>query len=333
MGNCSLKGVTGVCHNSIRVLTDSGAVLDFKGPIKARDILNDHPGYGIFRQGQASSPLQDLECLISGRLYYLLPLSKEHKLCKNGVTEQVQNIGIIEQLEAEWMSVVEPAKMSSYAASDFVDNLANGSALEVLPTVFSSFFLRGDELLQLHQTISSTADSTDQPKELSLIDDPKERRLKMIAGAFYIAKTKVNSTAEGDDAYFICREKQTIGVADGVGGWAKLGVDPGEYARQLMINSLKAILMEPEGKINLKRVLNQAFLDSNAIGSSTACIINLKDHCLHVANVGDSGFMLIRKRGGIYKSEIQQRSFNHPFQLGKLNADVLDSVQSNIRLM
>ena len=37
--------------------------------------------------------------------------------------------------------------------------------------------------------------------------------------------------------------------------------------------------------------------------------------------------MLIRKRGGIYKSEIQQRSFNHPFQLGKLNADVLDSVQ------
>ena len=109
MGNCSLKGVTGVCHNSIRVLTDSGAVLDFKGPIKARDILDDHPGYGIFRQGQASSPLQDLECLISGRLYYLLPLSKEHKLCKNGVTEQVQNIGIIEQLEAEWMSVVEPA--------------------------------------------------------------------------------------------------------------------------------------------------------------------------------------------------------------------------------
>ena len=33
------------------------------------------------------------------------------------------------------MSVVEPAKMSSYAASDSVDNLANGSALEVLPTV------------------------------------------------------------------------------------------------------------------------------------------------------------------------------------------------------
>ena len=113
---------------------------------------------------------------------------------------------------------------------------------------------------------------------LCFIDDSKERKLKMIAGAFYIAKTKVNSTAQW---CLLHGEKQTIGVADGVGGWAKLGVDPGEYARQLMINSFKAILMEPEGKINLKRVLNQAFLDTNAKGSSTACIINLKDHaCL-----------------------------------------------------
>uniref|UniRef100_A0A7N2KVP4 Uncharacterized protein n=2 Tax=Quercus lobata TaxID=97700 RepID=A0A7N2KVP4_QUELO len=135
MGNCSPKGVTLVCQNSIRILMDSGAVLEFNGPIKAREILDDHPGYGIFQQGQASSSLQDLECLISGRLYYLLPLSKEHKLCKKGVTEQVKNIGIIEQLEAEWMSVVEPAKMSSHVASNFVDNLANGSTLEVLPMV------------------------------------------------------------------------------------------------------------------------------------------------------------------------------------------------------
>ena len=47
----------------------------------------------------------------------------------------MKNIGIIEPLEAKWTSVVKPAKMSSYAASDFFDNLANGSALEVIPTV------------------------------------------------------------------------------------------------------------------------------------------------------------------------------------------------------
>lgn len=43
---------------------------------------------------------------------------------------------------------------------------------------------------------------------LCFIDDSKERKLKMIAGAFYIAKTKVNSTAQGDDAYFMEKNKQ-----------------------------------------------------------------------------------------------------------------------------
>jgi hypothetical protein len=112
MGNCTLKGVTGDCYKSIRVLTDSGTVLEFKSPITARDILNDHPGYGIFRGGHASSRLLDLECLISGRLYYLLPLVKDHVL-----------------------AVTEPAKKSLSAASDVVENLANDSDLEVLPSV------------------------------------------------------------------------------------------------------------------------------------------------------------------------------------------------------
>ena len=33
----------------------------------------------------------------------------------------------------------------------------------------------------------------------------------------------------GEDAHFICEEKGVIGVADGVGGWADVGVDAGEY--------------------------------------------------------------------------------------------------------
>ncbi|KAH0981056.1 hypothetical protein GBA52_008233 [Prunus armeniaca] len=32
----------------------------------------------------------------------------------------------------------------------------------------------------------------------------------------------------GEDADFICHDAQTIGVADGVGGWARKGVDTGE---------------------------------------------------------------------------------------------------------
>ncbi|XP_040989033.1 uncharacterized protein LOC121236665 [Juglans microcarpa x Juglans regia] len=135
MGNCTLKGVTGDCHNSIRILTDSGAVLQFRGPITAREILNEHPGYGIFRQGQASSSVRDLERLTGGRSYYLLPVVKEENvLCSSEDTEQVQNRRAIEELEAEWLNVTELAKKSLGAASDAVEDLANGSAMEVLPS-------------------------------------------------------------------------------------------------------------------------------------------------------------------------------------------------------
>lgn len=100
----------------------------------------------------------------------------------------------------------------------------------------------------------------------------------MVAGAFYIPKGTSGLKGLGDDALFICEEKQTIGVADGVGGWAAMGVDPGEYARQLMANCLEAILMEPEGEVDLRRVLNQAFSNTKVKGASTACIMKLIDH-------------------------------------------------------
>ncbi len=32
-----------------------------------------------------------------------------------------------------------------------------------------------------------------------------------------------------------------VGVADGVGGWARHGIDAGEYARQLMSNAWDAL--------------------------------------------------------------------------------------------
>lgn len=50
----------------------------------------------------------------------------------------------------------------------------------------------------------------------------------------------------GEDAYFIGDQGTAVGVADGVGGWAEVGVDPGLYSRELMghaqvaCNSVKA---------------------------------------------------------------------------------------------
>lgn len=52
-------------------------------------------------------------------------------------------------------------------------------------------------------------------------------------------------------------------------------------------------------------------------GSSTACvlILNRETSTVYTANIGDSGFMIIRKGEIVHKSDEQQHYFNTPFQL------------------
>ncbi|KAF7149457.1 hypothetical protein RHSIM_Rhsim03G0031600 [Rhododendron simsii] len=137
----------------------------------------------------------------------------------------------------------------------------------------------------------------------------------MIPGSHYIPKYN-ESKPLGEDSHFICAEKRTFGVADGVGSWVKKGIDAGEYARELMENAIFAIEDKPEGGVNPMAVLNEAFLNTEAQGSSTACILTLKGDVLHAVNIGDSGFVVIRGRKTVYKSPVQHWGFNCPFQLG-----------------
>lgn len=50
--------------------------------------------------------------------------------------------------------------------------------------------------------------------------------LKMVCGSFYIPKKNPKKPL-GEDAFFVCHDREVIGVADGVGGWAKYGIDSG----------------------------------------------------------------------------------------------------------
>uniref|UniRef100_A0A3Q7HF99 Protein phosphatase n=1 Tax=Solanum lycopersicum TaxID=4081 RepID=A0A3Q7HF99_SOLLC len=141
-------------------------------------------------------------------------------------------------------------------------------------------------------------------------------RMKMAAGSFYIPRS--DKAPLGEDAHFICGEEETIGVADGVGSWARKGIDPGEYSRQLVRNAELSIQKQKDqrNKIDPMEVLNEAYLNTKCQGSSTACILTLSCDTIHAANVGDSRFVVIRDGVIVYKSEIQQRGFNYPFQLG-----------------
>ena len=62
-------------------------------------------------------------------------------------------------------------------------------------------------------------------------------------------------------------------------------------------------------------------------GSSTACIVCLNGAQLHAANLGDSGFMVVRDGRLIFESPAQQHSFNFPFQVGS-HGDPVGSSQA-----
>ena len=65
-----MKGTTGECHHSIRVMCDSGAFLQLKAPKTVAQVLQHYPGYGIFRQGHASAPLPEQKSLSYDLLSY-----------------------------------------------------------------------------------------------------------------------------------------------------------------------------------------------------------------------------------------------------------------------
>ncbi|KAJ4831679.1 hypothetical protein Tsubulata_051590 [Turnera subulata] len=147
MGNCSFKGVTTEFQNTIRLLTDYGGIIELKGPKLAKDVLHEFPGYGIFREGHASSsPLSNQEYLIGGAFYYLLPLQQvppswDTNYTADGVNGQFFNnkeVVVKKKVDhQEWIGGhhdgTESPKMSTSTATDIVEDLANGPALEVLP--------------------------------------------------------------------------------------------------------------------------------------------------------------------------------------------------------
>eukprot|EP00802_Teleaulax_amphioxeia_P013354 Tamp_13404.p1 GENE.Tamp_13404~~Tamp_13404.p1 ORF type:complete len:555 (-),score=77.21 Tamp_13404:59-1702(-) len=130
----------------------------------------------------------------------------------------------------------------------------------------------------------------------------------------------------GEDVHIVCRAggSTLIGVFDGVGGWAEVGVDPADYARRLGYMIEVQLRGDPGGATRLERPLlvwlQRAVdkLDREEMpGSCTACLALLThEGLLHVLNLGDSGLHLIRNGVSVFQTNEQQHYFNCPFQLG-----------------
>lgn len=138
----------------------------------------------------------------------------------------------------------------------------------------------------------------------------------------------------GEDGFFACASSRTFGVADGVGGWSDAGVDPGEFARSLLLFAHEA-MRRPEGDCEAE--LRNALLTSVARlheeqiqGGTTALLGRLFGSTLALLNLGDSGAILLRPAlrtppGSdqpllfprvVFRSSDQTHYFNCPYQIG-----------------
>lgn len=138
---------------------------------------------------------------------------------------------------------------------------------------------------------------------------------------------KVKPGKFGDDAYFVVKQAQgdVIGVADGVGGWRAWGIDPGEFSNSLMRISERIVRGGRYSPSQPAAIIARAYYEllenkTHILGSSTACVVVLQGDAgdaghLYSANIGDSGFLVVRDGLVVHRSQEQQHYFNTPFQL------------------
>lgn len=125
----------------------------------------------------------------------------------------------------------------------------------------------------------------------------------------------------GEDAYFA--GSSLLAVADGVGGWATLNIDPALYSRELCknIEHLHKLDCKKYEK-NPKQLLKDSAIMTMSIGSSTCLIISINEimPILYSSYIGDSGFLILRRVSKdfkcVYHSIEHCRSFNFPYQIG-----------------
>lgn len=159
----------------------------------------------------------------------------------------------------------------------------------------------------------------------------------------------------GEDAFVVAESDDVlvVGVADGVGGWRQRGVDPSKFSQSLMRHLECAVLGEPQSgekgragsgilglfaagstgpsaaapaPVPAATLVRQAFWRlvnafhrgrEKPFGSSTVCVVALDkaSGVMDAANLGDSGYIVVRGDEIVLRSKAQQHRFNAPYQL------------------
>jgi protein phosphatase PTC7 len=116
-------------------------------------------------------------------------------------------------------------------------------------------------------------------------------------------------------------------IADGVGGWRETGVDPGDYSRSLMrvaCDFFEDRISRPSSSDTkqleelAREAISVAHQKARMPGSSTICILTIspQQKFVSAANLGDSGFAVIRNGTVVFQTPPLQHFFDCPLQLG-----------------
>ncbi|KAK5056129.1 hypothetical protein LTR84_012682 [Exophiala bonariae] len=139
----------------------------------------------------------------------------------------------------------------------------------------------------------------------------------------------------GQDAYFASRVGKdsnvtAFAIADGVGGWTEHGVDPADFSHgicgYMAETALEWPLDERLGPQQLLEIGYQKAIADPTIraGGTTACVaVTDGDGRMRIANLGDSGFLLLRLGAVHHYSNPQTHAFNTPYQLSITPPEIL----------
>ncbi|XP_010432553.1 PREDICTED: probable protein phosphatase 2C 62 [Camelina sativa] len=194
-------------------------------------------------------------------------------------------------------------------------------------------------------SISKTADETEgedlqvpapETATLEPIEVTSDRE-ELVSKEFYLdsglasLQRPYKALAGREDAYFTIHHNW-IGIADGVSEWSFEGINKGMYSQELMSNCQKIISDETAKMTDPVQVLHTSVNETKSSGSSTALIAHLDNNELHIANIGDTGFMVIRDGTVLQKSSPMFHHFCFPLHITQ-GCDVLNLAEVyNVKL-
>ena len=162
---------------------------------------------------------------------------------------------------------------------------------------------------------------------------PPRRTLKLLVGAHLVPHP---DKKDGEDAFYASSRQAALGVADGVGGSKREGVDPGAFSRRLLAHAVTERRPADEAVATARAAVKDDALCKKG-GSSTLLVATLDDATLSVSNLGDSALIVLRptprKRGDVVqlwprillRTHDQTHYFNCPYQASASDEAPTDS--------